>query len=380
MSINSPPIRTPPKTEWRSEMVVPYHWDNEVVDEIIQGQEGIDDLKISQFYGAVSNEIVRHGRGTDCVKNISRGDAQNFKKYLDDHNLGFIYLLNAPFNFNTSKETKYKVEEYLDWIVGELNPEAVTISSHDLAAFVRDRYKSLNIYISTIAGVMNREQYNAFQDINPSRIVLHHDANRDWEELNLLAKHAHSAGAEIELMLTESCIRHCANRDLHYSTLGREANGVDNNFHTTCNSKKLLYPREILKSNFIRPEDLSIYEDIGINKFKITGRSKPAKWLPEVVKAYQNREYDGNLIRLLGIDPTLDAENWVYINNKALDGFLDKYPNIDDDLYAEKWIQKLYNEGLFYLLDGTEYTKKNGFLEPSKFGSQILKVVGNETK
>lgn len=99
-------------------------------------------------------------------------------------------------------------------------------------------------------------------------------------------------------------------------------------------------------ANFVRPEDLVMYENIGVKLFKITGRSKPIGWLEEVVFAYLNRQYNGNLFRLLGTDPILEVENKIYIANSALNGFLETYPksgNISEEKnYCEQWINKLY--------------------------------------
>lgn len=50
---------------------------------------------------------------------------------------------------------------------------------------------------------------------------------------------------------------------------------------------------------WIRPEDLHYYEEIGINRFKIAGRNKKTEWLVNVVKAYSERKYEGNLLDIL---------------------------------------------------------------------------------
>lgn len=365
----------------KSTLIAPCHFDKEVVDFIAHENSIHDNLKVSELYGAVSNEVISHGRAREAVRNVSRYEAVEFKKYLDEKDLGFIYLLNAPFNFDSSKENRLQVEEYLDWVANEVQPEAVTISSHNLARFVRDRYESLKIYISTIAAVSNIEQYDNFMDVNPSRVVLQYDQNRNFKNLEMLTKHAELAGAEIELMLNESCLRNCLNRQDHYTALGATKEGRDSKFLTSCNSRKIIYPYEFLKSNYIRPEDIEIYEEMGVKRFKITGRSKPAEWLPETIRAYQNRKYVGNLIRILGIDPSLKAEEWTYINNSALDGFLSGFNNDKENEYSEEWIQKLYAVGDFGLSDGTEYAvNENGILTSIRLGKLALKAITNEGK
>jgi collagenase-like PrtC family protease len=157
----------------------------------------------------------------------------------------------------------------------------------------------------------------------------------------------------------------------------------DKMFHLTCNSRKLIYPREfLLAGSVIRPEDMEIFEQMGIKYFKITGRSKPKNWLPEVVEAYQNRNYNGNLIRLLGIAPETHADEWIYINNKSLNGFLRNYPqtgNYSDEVkYCDSWIIKLYKKGNFKLLDGSRYEVEKGTLRLSRAGERARYIIEKE--
>ncbi len=363
----------------KSSIIAPAHWNYDVVDFIEKSNiDHSDDFQISELYGALPGEIIKHGRSDSAVESISREDSVKFRNYLKEKGLGFIYLLNAPFNFSNDKAQQFKVEEYLDWIVNEMNADAVTISSHELARFVRSRYESLKIYVSTIAAIQSVEEYERWQDVNPSRVVLHHDQNRNWKNLELLLKHSESAEAEIELMLNESCLRGCIQRDAHYASLGTNGDGIDAPFLSNCNSKRIYYPHEYIRSNFIRPEDVKLYEEMGVKRFKITGRSKPAKWLPEVVKAYQDRFYEGNMVRLMGSDPKIKAEDSVYINNKSLDGFLMNFDNDRENEYSKRWIKKMYENGDFKMLDGTEYEVNNGNLIIKKMGKFALERIGND--
>jgi len=179
-------------------------------------------------------------------------------------------------------------------------------------------------------------------------------------------------------MVTESCLFHCPKRDAHYQYLARA--DKDAPFHTTCNTKKLTYPREfLLAGGIVRPEDIHLFEEMGIRHFKVTGRSKPASWLPEVVRAYQRREYNGNLIRLLGIDPAMQAEDWIYLDNKALEGFLATFPHGEgyrqQVVYCDRWITRLYENDQFKLLDGSCYAKKRDSLVLMGNGGEKVKPI-----
>ena len=359
-------------------LTIPCHWDKDIIKEILE-QQG--DVMITEVYGALADGgPVAHGRAKNSVKNISREDAIDFRKWLSDKGINFTYLLNAPFKFR-DKQHEEDVRDYISWILNELRPDALTIASLDLMKFVREIDPTINIHISTVAGVRNVEDLRKFLDIMPNRIVPHHDVGKRWADLKALSDFCKKNNIEIELLATESCIFKCPLRDSHYLHLANRC--ADDKFHTNCNYKKIKNPREFLLSGgLVRPEDTSFYETLGVRYFKITGRSKPESWLPEVAKAYSERNYDGNLIRLLGIDPSLKAEDWIYIDNKSLDGFIEGFPQTgtekDENEYADRWMIKLYNENKIRLSDGTKYKVENNELQLDEVGVEADKVIEHE--
>lgn len=117
---------------------------------------------------------------------------------------------------------------------------------------------------------------------------------------------------------------------------------------------------EYIKSPWIRPEDVKEYENIGVEHFKITERDFPTAEIIKRVKAYSEREYNGNLLDLIqghgwniskeqlsikGNDKKLTSKNeiikeickirglgcerkypkHIYIDNQKLNGFIDYF-------------------------------------------------------
>ena len=60
----------------------------------------------------------------------------------------------------------------------------------------------------------------------------------------------------------------------------------------------------------------------------------------------------------MGIDPNLNAEDWIYINNEALEGFIENFPQTgnaeDENAYCEGWAVKLFRQGNL-CIDGFDY-------------------------
>jgi collagenase-like PrtC family protease len=118
-------------------------------------------------------------------------------------------------------------------------------------------------------------------------------------------------------------------------------------------------PVELLKSPWIRPEDIGQYEALGYDHFKITERFKRTPLLLENVRAYENRRYDGNLLDLFTlprkgaftplhleyfIQPghvnimkvselekvfDLEVRELIQLDNKELEGFIEHFKEKD---------------------------------------------------
>jgi collagenase-like PrtC family protease len=118
-------------------------------------------------------------------------------------------------------------------------------------------------------------------------------------------------------------------------------------------------PVELLKSPWIRPEDIRHYEALGYEHFKITERFKRTPLLLEHVMTYENRHYDGNLLDLFTlprkgaftplhleyfIQPEhvnivkvselekvfdLEVRELIQLDNKKLEGFIEHFKTKD---------------------------------------------------
>lgn len=359
-----------------SRLAIPCHWNRETIDQILDQNKDNQGVAVEEVYGVLADGgPVGHGRAKESIVAVSRQETVDFVRYLHSRGLKFSYLLNAPFHFQENPEQRRELDQYLGWILGELKPDALTISSHELMRYVRQFDPEINIHISTIAGIRDVDDLKGYLDVHPDKVVAHHDTGKEWDKLTKLVELGQKNGITIELMATESCLFRCPNREGHYEHLAKK--NPDGQFHTSCNTKKFTRPYEFLMAGgVIRPEDLSFYEAMGVNFFKLTGRSKPAKWLPETVEAYSQRSYQGNLIRLLGIDPSLRTEEWFYIENKALDGFLKDFPQEGNQeektRYCENWAAKLYLEGNLRVSDGTQYSTEGNKLALTGTGGEKI--------
>jgi collagenase-like PrtC family protease len=89
-------------------------------------------------------------------------------------------------------------------------------------------------------------------------------------------------------------------------------------------------PEIWLKANFIRPEDVPRYAELGIGDFKITGRTGGTEFLLSLADAYVRGRLEGNLLSLWKhletIGSGMSELEWApscYIDNAKLEHFVD---------------------------------------------------------
>jgi hypothetical protein len=99
-----------------------------------------------------------------------------------------------------------------------------------------------------------------------------------------------------------------------------------------CSNLRLTSPGELLKARFIRPEDVTAYEEVGVDMIKIAGRGRETDWLLRAAGAYVARRWDGNFIDIsdLGLwcGPGMDPPR-VIVDNQALHGLLKAVAAVD---------------------------------------------------
>lgn len=264
----------------------------------------LKDSHVDVFYGKLSSDLVGGGRPTFALPTIDRTRVEEHVKLLHAYGFKFNYLLNATCldNLETTKEFHYRLRELLEWI-GTLQPEYVTVSLPMLVDMVRTALPDVKISLSTFANVNTLRQAHYFEERGVSEITLPESRNRDFAFLESLRK---STSCDYQLIATNDCLLDCPMRQNHanFQSHASQCNHVTDGFALDyymlrCTERKLQHPEELLKSQWIRPEDMHIYEELGYHKFKLTERMKTTEKIADTALAYSGRSYQGNLLSLL---------------------------------------------------------------------------------
>jgi collagenase-like PrtC family protease len=150
---------------------------------------------------------------------------------------------------------------------------------------------------------------------------------------------------KIELLANNLCLLDCpigayhANYASHNSQcINPTISRLDEYPMMWCTTEKINHPLELIKSPWIRPEDIKVYEKIGFTHFKISGREKSTDWIVQRVKAYSERSYSGNVLDFLNpflfFYPKHTPE--IFIDNTKLEGFISFFEEEQCDKYCDK--------------------------------------------
>ena len=269
----------------------------------ISSLDALKGTSVDALFGKLPFDVVGGARPGFVLPQVDRNYVERYIKACHERGLEFSYLLNAPClgNLQYSKKGYGQLTELLEWI-DQSGADAVTIGLPYLIDLVRKRFPRLKVKVSTTARVNTVRKALQYEDMGVEEIIVDEHINREFKTLEAIRK---AVKCNLELIVNNICLWQCpynyehVNHDGHASREGEEEDYCYLQYPGyLCLYRKLTDPVELLKSPWIRPEDIPHYEAIGYEHFKITERFKKTSLLLEHVKAYENRRYDGNLLDL----------------------------------------------------------------------------------
>jgi collagenase-like PrtC family protease len=290
---------------------------------------------VHEVYGSLPRSATGSGRDAAIVPPV---DPEAIRRHVElAHSLGFRfnYLMNGACmgGRELTAPGRAALAEQVRWI-SAIGADAVTVAIPYVAEVVRSTAPSLEIVVSTIAHVDSVPAARSWTALGARRINVSLMANRD---LALLQALRDRGGCEIELLANEMCLYRCAARTWHYSLMAHASHegataGTIDYPQLLCSTARVEDPAELVKARFIRPEDVSTYEELGIDLVKLAGRGRDAAGLLGSAEAYASRRWDGDLLVLTDLGlfrPPGEERPRISIDNRALDGLLHTTAAVD---------------------------------------------------
>jgi collagenase-like PrtC family protease len=275
------------------ELVLATNFDNALL-------EGVSDLPVKTFFGGFPVSLTGAGRPPWILPELNREVFRRHVEAIHRSRREFYATLNSNDLGLQEYSTGYldaflrEVRELLD-----LGVDGFVIAIPALLEAVHRAHPGVPLSVSSFARIRSVSQAEYFLRLGADTVILE-EGNRDFALIRGLVR----AGARVEVLTNQTCIRECPFRAHHLNTssLCSQPGGDRLWFEfpiLECGLEVVRDPRKLISSIWIRPEDLAAYEDAGVHRFKISGRNRSTPWLTRAARAYTNREYHGNLLDIL---------------------------------------------------------------------------------
>jgi len=337
------------------EFSVPYNNDPATLESVFQlkSQNG---NRIREIYLSGPQEYAGSGR---IASELGLGEFVRVVDSIHKEGIRVNLLLNSICEGSDwySPAVLNSTMDYLKRVHEENGVEALTIANPLYIREIKKRFPRIEVCASVLSDIDCVEKAIIFRKAGADVITPDVNINRD---LNLLKKIKEKSGAEIKLMVNEGCLFRCAFRKFHFNYISHKSRkpekgmrAEDNVFSLNCIQFSKGDPSQILKSGWIRPEDMRRYGEI-TNYFKLVGRTSSKTMILRCVEAYMNESWNGDLLELMaGNLYSLGMSQLMHLDNKALDqiGFFEKVASCDKECsecdYCSAVVAKLIKRGVF---------------------------------
>jgi len=325
-------------------LLAPTNWDEGLIAPLSKMGPDI------QIYGVLPTTMVGSGGSGSYIPEMTKERAQDYIKLAHSAGLAFDYLLNAPSmsNMEWDDNTHRELLKHLEWL-SSVGVDSITVAIPYLIELIKKQFSHFNVRASTISKVNSVARAQLLESLGVDSITVDAHINRDFKLLKAIRK---AVKCEISVLMNNLCLFQCPYEYYHYSTLGHSSqsynvlNGFPMDYCVLrCTIDRLTDTSQIIKARWIRPEDIHVYEEIGIDTFKISSRSMPTESILRAAAAYLSRQYQGNLYDILhALNPTVKRASpgsssiqvstigsppKIYIDNQALDGFIEFFKRQD---------------------------------------------------
>ena len=239
------------------------------------------------------------GRGVTADTEQLAEDLKCFKQA----GFKFCLLLNGNCYGSEALSVKFfdKLGNAIMEVMSSFGLNSVTTASPVIAAFLKQHFPDLHIRASVNMEIGTPEGVEYLLDDFDS-FYLKREYNYDLPRLTRMRDLCHANGKKLYILANSGCLNFCSARTFHDNLVAHqheiEPEELKIPFHGVCTAylKRSKNSQNLLaKSNFIRPEDVHLYENL-CDGMKLATRTN---FNPlAIVHAYFNGKFRGNLLDL----------------------------------------------------------------------------------
>ena len=275
------------------ELVLASNFDDALVD-------GVRELPVSTFFGNFPVLLTGGGRPPRILPSVDRDRFRSHVRAIHASGRKFFATVNSN-DLGLQEYAPGFRAAFLQEIEGllDLGADGFVVALPLLIELIHARHPEVPISVSTFARIQTVPQAEYFLRMGATTLVIE-EANRNFDLLRALVRR----GAEVEILANQTCLRGCPFRAHHLvtSSLASQPDRPCPELEypiAECGWEMVRDPSRLISGILVRPEDLEVYEELGIHRFKVSGRNRSTAWLLRAARAYAERRYSGNLMDIL---------------------------------------------------------------------------------
>ncbi len=269
-------------------------------------------------------------------------------------NIALNLLLNGECygRYAQSRVLFNKIGDTVDYLIEKYGLKSVTTTSPLIAKFLKENFSeldvraSVNMEIGTVEGLEYLAEY--FDSFYAKR-----ECNKDLEQLKKLRKWCDNNGKRLYGLANSGCLNNCSAHVFHDNLVAHESEiaEMDNAYQFEGQCRIYLKNNQnrdnwLRISNFIRPEDVSLYEGIFDGLKLATRVNKNPK---RVLEAYIKGSYNGNLPEIMEPDHSAMFYPNVVDNKKIPEDFGVKVASCDKSCELCGYCKRVLNDSMICL-------------------------------
>ena len=231
-------------------------------------------------------------------------------KYCREHGMKLDLLANATCYGESActEEQRLQLAGIIERLASAgLYPEIITTTSPYIAKLFKTNYPDMEIRASVSMRLRNTLAFEYLAPLFDSYYICR-DVQRDLPTFHRMAAWCRDHGKKLCMLVNSGCVRNCPWQVFHETLHAHDffgalpemySQGMDFICRSVFKSGRFV---DFLRGSWIRPEDVSVFEP-ELESIKLSTRQVPYPF--EIVEAYLNGSYDGNLVHLM--DPYQSA-------------------------------------------------------------------------
>ncbi|HEU16658.1 MAG TPA: U32 family peptidase [Nitrososphaeria archaeon] len=282
------------------ELVVGTNFDDFLVD-------AIRGYPVRYLFGSHRKSPTGHGRSPSALPEVDDGRLAGHISTAHSAGMKFLYAMNSVnLGGNEYREEFWRrLDGEVDRLLG-MGVDGFIVANPLLLERIKGEHPGVEVAVSSFAKVTYAREIERLAAMGADVVIMHQSRNRSFAFLSEAVRVARRAGVKLELIATDVCLWGCPFFEIHINVMG-EATREDGRMPPGSFGYPFLYcaasmaadPANLVRSRWIRPEDLRFYERIGIDRFKIGSRRWNTEKIVRSVRAYSEGKYDGNLLDIL---------------------------------------------------------------------------------